>query len=74
MAGTNAGWIIVWSLLENEIMTRIRIKNPLNPKMLESIDMLKDMDLERFMIGYSKKTEHLFYLENRGNNVNESIV
>jgi len=27
--------------------------------------MIRDLDLERFIIGYSKKTRHLFYVENR---------
>jgi len=43
----------------------IRVINPENSKVIETIDMIRDLDLERFIIGYSKKTRHLFYVENR---------
>jgi len=56
VTGTSAGWIKIWSLTDWEEIAQIRVINPENPKVMESINIIRDLDLERFLIGYSKRT------------------
>lgn len=53
MTGTAIGWLLTYNMISWVLLDALFVENPEDPKVFESIDMVRDCQSERYIICYS---------------------
>lgn len=62
VTGSNIGWICTYDITCMNIIDALFVRNPRNPHQIESIDLIRDICQERYLVCYSMRTQHLMFI------------